>query len=1559
MHTIETLLIFTLIHQIYLDCGDTVLSEQYGCNGYNIEETFNYFQTPPRSETDPNYKTTYQDMHYLVGYTQLVYNSDKTSCTVKIITFINTPKIEANLGTNYKRQYKFGDITQDDDYVIFNKDDSNTPKNGLEISVEIINRNDGSVFAKLELEEEYFIWDNPTIVKDNEDLYLNGQKGAIVELFGWPFDDIAEECEFLKVAGYLGVKIIPPNESVLNEEFFENGELNPWWYYFQTVSYKLESRSGNKKQLKNMIDTCRKNGIRIYSELSINQMVTNGFDEYQEHQDATDCNTKWGPRSGSAGSPFWTTKGRTGNNEYSEQRPVFEFPSVPYFSSHFHCYQTILDWTNTNQLDKHCNSELIDVNTDNEYVQQRIADFLTELLSLGISGFIINNGKHISPSSFAEIFGKLKVNLGGSDFPDDIIISLEITIGNEYNMLICNNEGDYNYADPFINKLRNKGFSNNDVLKIKVLIEDKVYPLNYCGDNWPISQNKHIIILENQNKQNVGEGGEYMTDNNKESHKNKYKEMLSDNNYDIKIVFSSYILINGACGFPDGHSDCSLINDNSCTKSVPYVKAYAPLSIGYDDFIEGNYTRIHRDIDIVNTMRTWLNLNTLTDEELYGNERFKYFYNPTTVPTNIPDTTESKIIPTSETIESTFSTYLSEKIESSIISSVPETSEITTITETNALVTEHLSTSLLNEVKTDELSTSLNEIETILITNDCDNKCLTCSEESKKLNLCLTCNFNENYFPVNYNNGPQQYYECFLKDSNPERFYFDDANNEFKPCYEACLTCVEGGDAKYHKCTKCEKNYRFRPDNSPADNCVANCTFYYISPFGQYKCLDILQCPEGAKFLIKEKNICIDDCSKDDKYTLQYNGKCLENCPENTIQENNICIVDVNKCTLTQSGFESNDDNDLEFVETLAKTYSDEFSYTDNHISQFNNDDYNIIIYKNDKCIKELSLKMPTVDFGDCYNKVKDKYQITDNLIISVVDKNNEGSNPITFYSFFNPKTGNKLNVSEICTSVTVEENLLSLLNENNTNYELMLLLTKQGINIFNISHEFYTDICFEFESPIDKDIPLEDRLLAFYPNVTLCDPGCQNEGVNLEDMSAKCKCKFNDLANNDLLKENVLISSLVDEALEFINSSNIAVLKCYKYFLKYFIKRYGSYITLVLILFHIIFSVIFCCSDLMKIKRYIFDLTENYVSYISFNRNNNVNEPPSKKSKANQKKEKSKNEKNGKNGRKNKQNVVIHLNNNNNKLDIEKKNKKNKIILNNNNINNNKSNSKDSLVSHGFKRYAYKTDSTKQTLEKITQSELLKFSNNKNNNKNKYSQNEEYFNEYLATSIEDMEYDDAIKKDNRKFCEFFYETLQDKQIIAYTFFAKDPLKPRSIKIILFVLNIILYFVVNGLFFSEDYASEVYHLEEEETFFSFVPRSINRFIYTTMVSLIIGFIVDCFFTEEKKVKGIFIREKENLYNLKGEIAIVIKEIETRYYSFIFLVLFILIISLYYLICFNYVYPHMQIEWIKSSIIIFIILQILSILTCFLETILRYLSFHYKSERIYKLSKLVN
>ena len=203
-------------------------------------------------------------------------------------------------------------------------------------------------------------------------------------------------------------------------------------------------------------------------------------------------------------------------------------------------------------------------------------------------------------------------------------------------------------------------------------------------------------------------------------------------------------------------------------------------------------------------------------------------------------------------------------------------------------------------------------------------------------------------------------------------------------------------------------------------------------------------------------------------------------------------------------------------------------------------------------------------------------------------------------------------------------------------------------------------------------------------------------------------------------------------------------------------------------------------------------------------------------------------------------------------------------------------------------------------------------------------------------------------------------ENLIEDQIITSTFIAEDPMKPRTIKIMVFVLDVILYFVVNGLFFSEAVISELYNLnEEEENFFSYLPRSINRLIYTTLVSVVVSIITDFFFVEEKKLKGIFRREKNNSKILNEKVVEFIKDLKIRYIAFIIVVSIILIISFFYLLCFNYVYPYSQTEWIKSSITIMIIMQILSLLKCILETSMRFLSYKFKSEKLYKISKILD
>jgi alpha-amylase len=70
---------------------------------------------------------------------------------------------------------------------------------------------------EITVEPTNFVWQaNPVKQSDN---YKNGQKGAIVELFGWPYADIKQECAFLGQAGYMGVKVFPPNEALMSDQW--------------------------------------------------------------------------------------------------------------------------------------------------------------------------------------------------------------------------------------------------------------------------------------------------------------------------------------------------------------------------------------------------------------------------------------------------------------------------------------------------------------------------------------------------------------------------------------------------------------------------------------------------------------------------------------------------------------------------------------------------------------------------------------------------------------------------------------------------------------------------------------------------------------------------------------------------------------------------------------------------------------------------------------------------------------------------------------------------------------------------------------------------------------------------------------------------------------------------------------------------------------------------------------------------------------------------------------------------------------------------------------------
>ena len=862
------------------------------------------------------------------------------------------------------------------------------------------------------------------------------------------------------------------------------------------------------------------------------------------------------------------------------------------------------------------------------------------------------------------------------------------------------------------------------------------------------------------------------------------------------------------------------------------------------------------------------------------------------------------------------------------------------------------------EEKEKEKEKEYNSDNFIILTN---NKCSIATKESlENYNLCIKCNEDLGYYPLAFNGFnifPNIFKECINEETKLSNFYFNKEKKQYEPCFETCNTCNYGGNEEINNCTSCDVDGELRPEANGTTNCVKKCRYrYYITPYNQYKCSEVEQCPEEASLYIRSKNKCIENCILDDKYKYQYEGECIEKCPNGTVNENNICIIKngKSKCSYNENLYLLNDDLTNKNLELLALTYAKEYIYTNYHISIYKNDLFSISIYKEKSCIDELGLHIPKIEFDECQQLIQSN--LSSNLIVLLIEKYFNGSS-LVLYSFYDSATGKKLNISDKCkgSKVIIQPNIISILeSSNNVNIENILKLTQQNINLFNKNDDFYTDICYHYESPNGKDVTLRDRIREFFPNITLCNDGCISKGVNLTSMSAICQCSFNDFINEKFFTRNAFLSRAMEEFAEMFYQSNLLIMQCYKdvFNFRYLIKNTGGFIILFIIISETILVIIFYWNSFININKYIFMLINLYFSYLNHkyyqtNKRSvdlliDCREPPPLKKKI----------KKGHN--------IIYQNN------------MNIIKLNINNINTKDRNSNESKKSlnsfHVYKKFKKlrtidnslkqkDKDKSKLTLFNSSSKKYSVKSSNKKEKKTEMKKINNYMVHYLSRDADEMDFDDAFKLDKRKYCQFFWERIKHSILLINIFLVKEPLKPITIKILLFLMNVNLYFFINGLFINENYISEVYH-EENSSLFSFTKRANYNFFYTTMTGFIIGVIINCIFVEEKKLKALFKREKGNKIIIKNESIVIIQKIKSRYSLFFIIAYIISLFSWYYINCFNNVYPHIKGEWIVSSITFIFTMQILfPLVLSIIETNLRYLSYKCKSEKLFKISQI--
>ncbi|WP_220348900.1 alpha-amylase family glycosyl hydrolase [Alkalilimnicola ehrlichii] len=190
---------------------------------------------------------------------------------------------------------------------------------------------------------------------------------AYVHLFEWSWSDIAEECEnFLGPKGFSGVQISPPSEHIA---------LDNWWARYQPVSYQLVSRSGDRAAFADMVQRCNAAGVEIYADLVINHTAAYGDGGV-----------------GTAGTS-WSRK----------HHPM-------YGPQDYHDPCVIQNYGDAHEV-RYCQLlTLPDLRTGSDYVQQTIADYINDMVGLGVSGFRIDAAKHMHPDDIAGIMGRVDGN---------------------------------------------------------------------------------------------------------------------------------------------------------------------------------------------------------------------------------------------------------------------------------------------------------------------------------------------------------------------------------------------------------------------------------------------------------------------------------------------------------------------------------------------------------------------------------------------------------------------------------------------------------------------------------------------------------------------------------------------------------------------------------------------------------------------------------------------------------------------------------------------------------------------------------------------------------------------------------------------------------------------------------------------------------------------------------------------------------------------------------------------------------------------------------------------
>ncbi len=187
--------------------------------------------------------------------------------------------------------------------------------------------------------------------------------GVILHAFDWSFNTIKDNLPAIAAAGYTSVQTSPVQAP---KDYGENWNdtNNQWWKLYQPLSFSVATKNswlGTKTELTELCNEADKYGIKIICDIVSNHMALGSrpntvADEVQEYEPEI----------------------------YSD------------YAKYFHQYgKDVSGDGNLQGIVQGKLSKLPDLNTGDEFVQQRVISLLEECIDCGVDGFRFDAAKHI------------------------------------------------------------------------------------------------------------------------------------------------------------------------------------------------------------------------------------------------------------------------------------------------------------------------------------------------------------------------------------------------------------------------------------------------------------------------------------------------------------------------------------------------------------------------------------------------------------------------------------------------------------------------------------------------------------------------------------------------------------------------------------------------------------------------------------------------------------------------------------------------------------------------------------------------------------------------------------------------------------------------------------------------------------------------------------------------------------------------------------------------------------------------------------------------------------